>query len=157
MGEKPHLEYREIPCDSEDYPKSLLLRHEVLRRPWRQSILEDDLEAESRDFIWGAFDGDRLVGMAVFQDFGDPYARLRYMAVDSAYRGLGIGAAIARHFEALALQRGKKAIRLMARLSVVTFYEKLGYLPEGEAFFPSHIAVEHIYMTLDLPQPQKES
>ncbi len=151
MEPGPYIDYREIPFGGRDYPKTLLLRHEVLRRPWHQSILEDDLEGEASDFIWGAFDGDRLVGMAVLQDTGQPYDRLRYMAVDSAYRGRGIGAGIARQFEILARGKGKKGIRLMARLSVVPFYEKLGYRKEGEAFVPSHIALEHMDMVLDFP------
>lgn len=142
----PTVHYRSIKFASSDYAQSLSLRDQVLRRPWGQSIDQDDLSSESDDFIWGAFVGSRLVGMAVLKEGQDNYARLRYMAVDPDYQGRGIGAAIAREFEARARQAGKAGIRLMARLHVLPFYEKLGYETEGQAFVPDHIDIPHIMM-----------
>lgn len=74
--------------------------------------------------------------------------RLRYMAVNSAYRGMGIGTHIARVLEEKARDDGKAGIFLTARMSVVPFYEKLGYCISGEPFVPAHIAIEHVGMTL---------
>ena len=142
------IEYRPIHYGSADYQQTLGLRDEILRRPWGHSIAEDDLSKEGDDLIYGAFDGDNLVGMAILQDDGTTYNRLRYMAVDSRYRRRGIGAAIAREFESRSKKAGKAGIRLMARTSVTAFYETLGYRLEGEAFVPGHIPVEHVMMVL---------
>ncbi|HHX19436.1 MAG TPA: GNAT family N-acetyltransferase [Clostridiaceae bacterium] len=142
------ITYREIIYQSSEYDQTLLLRHEILRAPWGQSIAEDDLSGEGDDFIYGAFDGGRLVGMATLLNYGETLMRLRYMAVDPAYRGRGIGAHIARTFEAKARETGKEGIFLTARVSVVPFYEKLGYRISGEPFIPDHIAIEHVGMTL---------
>ena len=141
------IQYRVIHYDSEDYHKTLPLRDVTLRQPWGQSIADDDLSSEADDYIYGAFDGDRLIGMSVLQE-GESFDRLRYMAVDEQYRHCGIGSVIARHFEAIARQKGKAGIRLMARTSVIGFYEALGYVAEGERFYPDHIDVEHQYMRL---------
>ncbi len=145
---EPGITYREIIYQSGDYDQTLRLRHEVLRAPWGQSIAEDDLSGEAGDFIYGAFDGPALVGMATYLDRGDPTVRLRYMAVDPAYRGRGIGSHIARVFEERARASGRKGIKLMARASAVPFYEKLGYHISGEPFVPDHIQIEHVWMTL---------
>lgn len=144
----PSIQYRPIPHDSADYLQTLRLRDQVLRRPWGHSIEEDDLSMEYQDLIFGAFDGEKLVGMATLQDDGTGYNRLRYMAVDPAYRRLGIGAVIAREFESRSRQAGKAGIRLMARTRVVDFYGKLGYRLDGQPFTPGHIPVEHVMMVL---------
>ncbi|NLA71062.1 MAG: GNAT family N-acetyltransferase [Clostridiaceae bacterium] len=141
--------YRKIIFDSDDYAQTLLLRHEVLRRPWGKSIAEDDLSGERDDLIYGAFDGLSLVGMAILQDRGEPYDKLRFMAVNEDYRGQRIGATIAKELESRARRASKKGIRLAARTSVIPFYEKLGYVIDGERFIPDHIPVEHIHMVLD--------
>ena len=143
------IQYRPILHDSADYRQTLRLRDETLRRPWGHSIEEDDLSRESGDLIFGAFAGDKLVGVAILQDDGTAYNRLRYMAVDPVYRRRGIGAAIAREFESRSRQAGKAGIRLMARTHVASFYETLGYRLEGEPFMPDHIPVEHVMMILE--------
>lgn len=142
------IAYRTILFGSDDYAQTLLLRHEVLRRPWGKSIAEDDLSGERDDLIYGAFDGPKLVGMALLQDFGEPYDKLRFMAVDEAYRGQGIGAKIARALESYARCAGKAGISLAARMTAVPFYEKLGYEIDGEPFIPDNIQIQHIRMVL---------
>lgn len=142
------LVYREIKTDGGDYSQTLELRDQVLRKPWGQSIKDDDLSGEPLDFIYGAFDGSRLVGMAILQDRGEAYSRLRYMAVDPAYQGRGIGTAICREFETRSRESGKAGIRLMARIKAVDFYQRLGYRKEGKPYFPGHIAIEHVDMIL---------
>ena len=146
MPNQASIQYRQIDLDSDDYGQSLRLRDEVLRRPWGQSIAQDDLSREGEDLIWGAFAGDRLVGMAILQATDSPYDRLRYMAVDPAFQGQGIGSTIARHFEARSRQAGRAGIRLMARTTAIPFYEKLGYQLEGKSFVPDHIDIPHIMM-----------
>ncbi len=142
------ITYREIAYESAEYDQTLLLRHEVLRAPWGQSIADDDLSGEVDNYIYGAFDGARLIGMATLQNYETSFMRLRYMAVDPAYRGEGIATHIAHVLEERARESGKKGIFLTARMSVVPFYEKLGYRISGEPFVPDHIAIEHVGMTL---------
>ena len=121
MPDQVSIQYRPIDLDSDDYGQSLRLRDEVLRRPWGQSIAQDDLSREGEDLILGAFAGDRLVGMAILQATASPYDRLRYMAVDPAFQGQGIGSTIARHFETRSRQAGRAGIRLMARTTAIPF------------------------------------
>jgi predicted GNAT family N-acyltransferase len=146
------IEYRVIGYCSPDYEQTLELRDACLRRPWGTSIADDDLSGEEDDFIYGAFQGTRLVGMAILQDRGDRWNKLRYMAVDQDFRRLGIGSVIARAFETRSRAAGKAGIRLAARTHVVAFYESLGYKLDGQPFVPDHIPIPHIHMILRFDQ-----
>ena len=115
------IEYRPIRYGSADYQQTLALRDDILRKPWGHSIDEDDLSKENSDLVFGAFDGGILVGVAILQEDGTAYNRLRYMAVDAGYRRRGIGAVIAREFASRSRKAGKAGIRLMARTSITAF------------------------------------
>lgn len=143
---RDQISYRQIRVNDADYAQTLPLRDRVLRQAWNTSIYDDDLSDEWRQYIWGAFDGPKLVGMAVLQDLDPDLPRLRYMAIDPTYQGRGIGRTIVQDLESYARSRGKEGIRLMARTSVLPFYEKLGYQIEGQAFIPDNIDLEHIFM-----------
>jgi GNAT superfamily N-acetyltransferase len=83
-------------------------------------------------FERGASGGDeRLVGIAsVMEENG---LRLRGMAVEEDWRGRGVGAVLVRRVCALAVERDLP-LWCHARMAAVGFYEKLGWVPEGERF-----------------------
>ena len=56
------------------------------------------------------------------------------VAVDNKYQGEGIGRELVRYAERRAKEAGYSRIVMHAMLSVVNFYEKLGYRQEGEIF-----------------------
>lgn len=70
------------------------------------------------------------------------------MAVRSAVRGQGIGSMILRELEDVARERGCAAVELHAQLHAAAFYERLGYLPEGEVFHEA--GIEHVTMRKQL-------
>lgn len=144
------LDFRIIDIDSDDYGQTLLLRHEILRRPIGKSIAEDDLSHENEDCILGAFYGEQLVAMATLIDSSSEESIIRYVAVDESWQRQGIGTAVILRLEEEARQRNKKRIRLMARVTVAHFYENLGYEKEGEAFVPDNHSVVHVWMAREL-------
>ncbi|MGI6617888.1 MAG: GNAT family N-acetyltransferase [Saccharofermentanales bacterium] len=144
------LDFRIIDINSDDYGQTLLLRHEILRRPIGKSIAEDDLSRENEDCILGAFHGEQLVAMATLKDSSSEESIIRYVAVDESWRRQGIGTAIILRLEEEAMRRKKKRIRLMARVTVVPFYENLGYKKEGETFVPDNHTVVHVWMSREL-------
>ena len=81
----------------------------------------------------GAFDGERLIGVATF--FPDPYPgrpgalawRLRGMATMEGVRGRGIGRALLERGIALAREAGAALVWCNGRLPAVGFYLKLGF------------------------------
>ena len=69
------------------------------------------------------------------------------IAVLKEYRGLGLGyyavQAVIEHLKS----RGVKRFELGAQLSAKGFYEKLGFVPQGEVYYDEHCP--HIHMVLE--------
>lgn len=131
------------------------LRHQILRphRPYEDIVYDTDLQKET--FHVGAYESDRLVSIASFnQDQlpdmnGTKHFRLRAMATLPAYRRLGLG----REVVAFALERLKtKDIDVLwckGRTTVQAYYESLGFEPFGEVFDYPTIG-PHILMVMKL-------
>lgn len=84
-----------------------------------------------------AWSGDKPVGSVQYY-FRDSYLYVGRLSVIPEARGEGLGKAIMKHFEKLAVQHRYPEIRLGVRLSIqenIRFYRKLGY----------EIAEEHEY------------
>ena len=60
--------------------------------------------------------------------------RLMQVAVETVYLGEGIGRELVNFAEKRAKEAGYSKIIMHAMLSVVGFYEKLGYHAEGDVF-----------------------
>lgn len=56
------------------------------------------------------------------------------VAVDTIYQGEGIGKELVKYAEKRAKEAGYSKIVMHAMLSVVGFYEKMGYKIEGDTF-----------------------
>jgi predicted GNAT family N-acyltransferase len=96
------------------------------------------------------FDGDRMtqsvlafvgrvpVGTArIVLDFPD--LRLGRVAVLERWRGLGIGRALVEACVAFARKRLARSVVLHSQSSVVPFYEKLGFVVEGDEYLEAGI------------------
>ena len=70
------------------------------------------------------------------------------VAVQKAYRGQGIGALLMRFVENVAKERGMTHLELGAQCYALPFYEKLGYVAEGEIYLDC--AIEHRHMSKTL-------
>lgn len=66
------------------------------------------------------------------------------LAVTARVRGRGIGRKLMDHAEAEATSLGVAEIALHAQMSVVGFYERLGYVKEGDAFV--EVGIPHVLM-----------
>ncbi len=107
------------------------LRARVLRpdRPPEDSRFPGD-DAPATVHL-GAFVDGKCVGVASL--FAERGIRLRGMAVEPDRRGQGVGAALLRHIQQGAAERGQD-LWCNARASAVGFYEKLGWKTEGDVF-----------------------
>ncbi len=112
------------------------LRHRVLRPGQtfeETSYPGDDLP----DTVHlGAFDGDRLVGIASLYREGrdEPGWRLRGMATDAAVRGAGFGAALLAACIDHVAAAGGGELWCNARMSAVGFYRRAGFEVLSEEF-----------------------
>lgn len=110
------------------------------------SIERDDLD-DAASHVVAYLDGvaagtGRLV---VSGDVG----RVGRMAVRAPARRTGIGAAILRELESIAVDRGCKVIELHAQRHAAAFYQSLGYAAYGEPFVEA--GIEHVRMNKHSP------
>jgi predicted GNAT family N-acyltransferase len=138
------------PGSAAEFEKYFDLRWRVLRAPWQQSrgSEKDVLEAESQHVMVTDSEGRALaVGRLHFNSAAE--AQIRFMAVEPASQGRGLGGVILRELEDRARAAGASAIVLNARENVRLFYEKYGFTVIGSA--PTLFGeVKHVRMRKEL-------
>lgn len=120
----------------------LTVRQAVLRQglPIEASIFDKDEDRHTAHF--GAFIGDTVIGCASlvrnaharFSPEFTQIAQLRGMAVLPEHRDGGIGGLLLRAVETKATEDGLEVLWFNARIKAVPFYEKNGYIKEGDAY-----------------------
>lgn len=94
------------------------------------------------------YDGDRPIATCrIYQKEPDTYAIGR-IAVVRTYRGCGMGRKIVAEAETYVKSIGGRYTTLSAQVRVRPFYEKLGYIAEGETYYEEFC--EHIRMNKQL-------
>lgn len=129
------------------------LRHKVLRPG--QAYLETRYPGDDAGLHFGAFDGDRLVGIASLyeEDRVDGPAggwRLRGMATDPDVRGAGFGAALLTGCLETVAEAGGTEVWCNARMSAVGFYRRAGFEVVSEEFDVAGIGA-HVVMSRPVP------
>lgn len=76
---------------------------------------------------------------------GDGYAKVQRVAVDASRRGEGIGRRVMEGLDRLAIHEGIREMRLSSQADAVPFYERLGYVAQGEPYLEAGIV--HLAMS----------
>lgn len=116
------------------YEDTVRLRQRILRDPLGLVL---DTSGDHGRVFFVAIEQGRVVGTVALEG-----GKLRAMAVDAQTRG--IGRLLVARLEEEARARGLARIDLHARRTAVGFYEKLGYVAEGEPFV--EVTIPHIAM-----------
>jgi predicted GNAT family N-acyltransferase len=129
------------------------LRHAVLRPG--QAFEETVYPGDDAGWHLGAFDGDRLVGIAsLYQEnrVGGRTGgwRLRGMATDAGVRGAGFGAALVAGCVEAVAEAGGTELWCNARMSAVGFYRRAGFEVVSDEFDVPGIGA-HVVMTRPVP------
>lgn len=127
----------------------LQLRYEVLRKPWGQPAATATDERESDSINAYISEHDKVIACARLQDNGNGMGQIRFMAVDPAYQGKGLGKIIVKSLEEEALKLNIEHIELQARENAVKFYESCGYSIKEKTFLLWGI-IQHYLMIRDL-------
>lgn len=108
-------------------------RWKMLRAPWNQppGTERDELDATAHHLLARNSTGE-IVAVGCIQFPSGDRAQIRYMATSPEYRGLGIGGAILGLLEDVAVDRGINQVFLNARENAVSFYERFGYIDQGD-------------------------
>ena len=110
------------------------LRYEILRKPLGLNFTADDLIKEEKDIFIGCFEEDELIGCCSLVALDAHSYRLRQMAVKDNFQRKGVGKEIIQFSENYLREKGVKTLLLYAREVAIDFYEKIGYVKEGQPF-----------------------
>lgn len=126
----------DIPFNSTRYDELVELRYKVLLEPLGLKFLDMHREKEANYLHIGCIEtlDDKLIGGLILTPINDKEIRLMQVAINSKHQGEGIGRELVKYAEKRAKETGYTKIVMHAMLSVVSFYERLGYYQEGDVF-----------------------
>ena len=126
----------DIDFGSSRYNELVELRYKILLEPLGLKFLDSFRAKEANYLHIGCIEqlDDKLVGGLILAPLDNEKIRLMQVAVDTVYRGEGVGRELVKYAEKRAKEAGYSQIIMHAMLSVVGFYEKLGYHAEGDIF-----------------------
>ncbi len=138
------------PATAAEWQAYYQLRWQVLRAPWQQPLgsEQDALEADSYHLMLVTQSGETAAVGRLHRIDADN-AQVRYMAVAEAWQGQGAGARVLQGLEQQAVKLGCKQVRLNARETALTFYQKQGYqvlAPAPELFGIAHQQMQKALM-----------
>ncbi|MBS0909410.1 fatty acid biosynthesis protein FabY [Tatumella sp. JGM118] len=136
-----------VPGTPEELEAYFQFRWEMLRKPLNQP-------AGSEREAWDATAHHQMVvdednhPVAVGRLYinADNEASIRFIAVDPALRGKGLGTLLIMTLESVARQEGVKRITCSAREDAIEFFVKLGYINQGEILAAQTTPVRHFLM-----------
>lgn len=130
------IKFIDIEFGSSRYQELLDLRYRILLQPLGLKFLESYREQEANFLHIGCIDNstDKLIAGLLLAPIDDQEIRIMQVAVDVVHQGEGIGRKLIEHAEAVAKEIGYSRIVMHAMLSVVGFYEKLGFKQNSELF-----------------------
>jgi GNAT superfamily N-acetyltransferase len=124
------------PGNDQEFEAYYAFRWRHLRAPWNQPPGSEKDEYEAEAIHLAAYDdAGRLIGVGRLHRIEGNRGQIRYMAVESERRGVGIGRALLDELEQRAIEEGMIELTLNAREDAVRFYRKAGY----ETVAPGHL------------------
>lgn len=133
---------------SREYEQMVALRYQVLRKPLGLHFTTEELMAEKHHVLLGCFDDGNMEGCCMLVSEPGNVVRLRQLAVLAGLQGKGIGRVLVAFAENVARDRRFYKISLHARLNTRSFFEKLGYVVQGEPFL--ELTIPHVVMEKEL-------
>lgn len=110
-----------------------------------EALEVDGLDESAHHFL--ARIGARVIGAARLRVL-ENYCKAERVAVRQAGRGAGVGRALMQAIEQDARREAVSSIVLNAQVAVRGFYERLGYVADGDVFFEADIAHQRMIKSL---------
>ena len=126
----------DIDFGSTRYDELVELRYKILLEPLGLKFLDMHRDKEAGYLHIGCIENldDRLVGGLILAPVDNEEIRMMQVAVDTKYQHEGIGREMVKYAEKRAKEAGFSKIVMHAMLSVVNFYERMGYKQERDIF-----------------------
>lgn len=131
----------DVDFGSSRYDELVELRYKILLEPLGLKFLDMHRAKEANYLHIGCVESldDKLVGGLILAPVDNETIRLMQVAVETKYQGEGVGHQMVKYAEKRAKEAGYSRLVMHAMLSVVGFYEKLGFHQEGDIFEESGI------------------
>ena len=133
------IAFRPFEVGSAEYRDALRLREDILRKPLRLTITEQELTHDVDCFHLGGFDGTQLRAVLLLQPLDQHTVKMRQVAVSHDVQRSGVGAQLIAFAERFARQRSYGAMIAHARATALGFYLRLGYTAVGDEFIETTI------------------
>ncbi len=132
-----------------EYDEMVGLRTTVLREPLGLAFSLDFLSGEFADTHLAAYsDAGELLGVLMLTHQDEESVKMRQVAVLPTHQNKGVGKALVAYSEQEARAKNYKIMRLHARETALSFYEKLDYETLGEPFL--EVGLTHFAMQKNL-------
>lgn len=130
------IKFIDIEFGSTRYQELLDLRYKILLEPLGLKFLDSYREEEANFLHIGCIENStgELIGGLILAPIDNEEIRVMQVAVDTVHQGEGIGKKLIEHAESVAKEIGYERIVMHAMLSVVSFYEKLGFTQNSSLF-----------------------
>ena len=138
------MELNVINSASPYYEKVLSLRNKILRIPLGLNLADEDLSDEENQVTIIMTRDEHVVACVMLKIIDKDIIKLRQMAVDDAVQGIGVGATMLRYAENFCINNHYGLIELHARKPAIGFYQKSGYVIEGNEF--EEVGMPHVKM-----------
>lgn len=135
--------FKFIKTSDSEYIAERELRARVLREPLGLPYGAEVFPFEDAAYHLVAIEDDQVIGCVMFNPEGKN-GRMLQMAVIQDRQKNGIGTGLVHELEARLMHDGFHDIYLHAREEAVPFYQRLGYVIEGEPFF--EVGIRHRMM-----------
>ncbi|MBP5399634.1 MAG: GNAT family N-acetyltransferase [Alphaproteobacteria bacterium] len=126
----------DVDFGSAKYDELVELRYKVLLEPLGLKFLDSFRDNEMTYLHIACVDSldEKIVGGLMMVPLNDKEIRMMQVAVDEKYQREGVGHQLVEYAVKKAKSAGFSKLVMHAMLSVVSFYEKLGFKPEGDIF-----------------------
>lgn len=126
----------DVQFGSSRYEELVELRYKILLEPLGLKFLDKHRQQEVNYLHIACIEqlDDKLVGGLILAPLNNDDIRMMQVAVATKYQGEGIGTELVKYAEKRAKEAGYHRLIMYAMLSVVGFYEHLGFKQEGDIF-----------------------
>ncbi|MFK7814854.1 MAG: GNAT family N-acetyltransferase [Gammaproteobacteria bacterium] len=136
------------PHSKKEFYEYFAFRWELLRKPLGLERGSEQDALEHSAYHLAAFINEIIIAVGRLQLEINNTARIRYMAVDNAFRKQGVGSRMLNELEKYARTKHIEGCWLYARETAAPFYSKNHYIISGEAV--SELKTPHLRMQKNL-------
>ncbi len=128
-----NLVFKQIEYNTSEWVQAVRLRERILRGPLGSEFTKQELNDERNHIQIAGFLNDELVATAVLV-VEEKHIKMQRVAVTERLQSTGIGSQLLGFCEQVALAHKAEWMYCHARDSAVNFYNKNGYVSEGDYF-----------------------